>query len=135
MCDSSSRCHGFVWGLWYFLIILIIFGGSVVVDSSFIAAPIACGLFGLCFVVKYLVSFLFLQSSHWGIESCLLYFNCLLDVLWLFKQSHPADQPMTPSALVPLVDLQCVIVAFPGHTHLPFGPALSSVVLKSANQS
>ena len=35
------------------------------------------GMFGPCFVVHYLVSFLFLQSSRGGRESCLLYFNCL----------------------------------------------------------
>ena len=35
-------------------------------------------MFGLCFVVYYLVSFLVLQSSRWGRESWLLYLNCLL---------------------------------------------------------
>ena len=39
--------------------------GSVVVDSLFIIAAVVCGssLFGLCFVLQYLVSFLVLQSS------------------------------------------------------------------------
>ena len=35
-------------------------------------------MFGLCFVMYYMVSFLVLQSSS------LLYFNCLPGVLWLF---------------------------------------------------
>ena len=37
----------------------------VVLDSLFIEAPIVCGgsLFGPCFVMQYLVSFLALQSS------------------------------------------------------------------------
>ena len=34
-------------------------------------------MFGPCFVVHNLVSFLVLQSSRGGRESCLLYFNCL----------------------------------------------------------
>ena len=39
--------------------------GSVVVDSSFIVAPIVCkgSVFGPSFVMQYLVSFLVLQSS------------------------------------------------------------------------
>ena len=40
-------------------------GGSVVDDSLFIVAPIVCGgyVFGPCFVMQCLVSFLDLQSS------------------------------------------------------------------------
>ena len=47
---------------------------SVVVDSLFIVAPIVCVffVFGPCFVVQYLVSFLVLQSSRWGRERWLL---------------------------------------------------------------
>ena len=39
-------------------------GGSVVVESLFIDAPIVCGgtVFGPCFVMQYLVSYLVLQS-------------------------------------------------------------------------
>ena len=48
--------------------------GSAVVDSFF--APIV--LWGFCFIVHYFESFLFLQSSHLGRKSWLLYFNCLL---------------------------------------------------------
>ena len=47
----------------------------VVVDSLFIVAPIVCVffcVFGPCFVVQYLVSFLVLQSSRWGRERWLL---------------------------------------------------------------
>ena len=41
-----------------------------------------CGSFGYGsrLVMQYFVSFLVLQSSHWGRESWLLYFNCLLAV-------------------------------------------------------
>ena len=56
-----------------------------------------------CFVVQYLVSFIVLQSSWWGKESWLLYFNHLADVLWLFFLT------------VLWVGLQCVIVVFPDH--------------------
>ena len=46
-------------------------GGSVVVYSLFVAAPIVCGgaVLGLCFVLQDFVSFLVLQSSCWGRES------------------------------------------------------------------
>ena len=42
--------------------------------------PLFCGgfLFGPCFVVQYLVSFLVFQSHFWGRASWMLYFNCLL---------------------------------------------------------
>ena len=36
-----------------------------------------------CFVTWHCVSFLVLQPSRWGRESWLLYFYCLLDVMWL----------------------------------------------------
>ena len=51
--------------------------------------------------------FLVLQSSCWGIESWLLYFNCLLmsfDCWYSLSPPHGA-----------VVGL-CVIMAFPGHT-------------------
>ena len=35
-------------------------------------------MLGLCFVLQYVVSFLVLQPSHWGRESWLLYFCCVL---------------------------------------------------------
>ena len=42
------------------------------VDSLFIIAPVVCVffvfVFGTCFVVQYLVSFLVLKSSRWGRE-------------------------------------------------------------------
>ena len=63
-------------------------------------------MFSPCFVVLYFVSFLVLQSSCWGRESRLLYFSGLLGVMWLL------------SFTVMWVGLQCVIVTFPGHTHL-----------------
>ena len=54
-------------------------GGSFVVDSLLIVTPIV-GFCVLCFVVRYLVSILVLQSSQWGRESWLLCFVCLLGV-------------------------------------------------------
>ena len=38
---------------------------------------------GPWFVMQYFVSFLVLQSSRWGREGWLLYFNCLLGIMWL----------------------------------------------------
>ena len=65
-------------------------------------------MFSSCFVMQYLMSYLVLQSSHRGRDSWLLYFNCVaVSVVCLFPT-------------VPLVGLQCVIVAFPGHTHTLF---------------
>ena len=40
-------------------------------------------MFGHSFVMQYLVSFLVLQSSRWGRECLLLYFNYLLYVIGL----------------------------------------------------
>ena len=40
----------------------------------------------------------------------MLYFNCLPDVLWLL---------VIFVLTVPRVGMQCVIVIFPDHTHLP----------------
>ena len=74
----------------------------------FIVASIVCGFFVLCpcFVMQYFASFLDLQASLWGRDSWLLYYNCLhISALCLFL-------------LVSWFGLQCVIVAFPGHTRL-----------------
>ena len=89
-------------------------GGSVIVDSLFIVALSVCGsfVFGPCFLMQYLTSFLVLQLSRWGRESWLLYFNCHFDAMWLFV--------FCVSLTVLWVGLQCVIGAFPGHTHLLF---------------
>ena len=54
-----------------------------------------------CFIMQYFVSDLVFQLSREGSVSWFL----------LFKRLFLA---------VPLVGLQCVIVAFPGHTHLRF---------------
>ena len=69
--------------------------------------PLECGgfVFGLCFIIHCIVSFLVLQSSVREIESLLLYFICLPDVL----------------------GLQCVIVVFPDYTHLIFYTGLASL--------
>ena len=58
-------------------------GGSVVVDSLFLVAPIVCGcsVFGPYFVMQYLVSILVLQSSSRGRENWLFYLTYLLDVM------------------------------------------------------
>ena len=86
-------------------------------------------VFGACFVMQYVVSFLVLQPSRWGRESWLLKFYRLLDVMWLFFLS-PRNMMRRGSRSVialclflkvPWVGLQCVIVAFPGHAHLLSG--------------
>ena len=59
----------------------------------------------LCFVVRYFMSNLVLQSSWWGRESWLLCLVCLPGVVWLFLT-------------VPWGCLQFVIAVFPVHTHL-----------------
>ena len=53
------------------------------IDVLLIVAPILCGgsVFGPCFVMQYLVSFLVLQSSSRERESWLPSFSCLPDVL------------------------------------------------------
>ena len=50
-------------------------GGSVVVDSLFIVAPIVCGgsVFGSCFVMQYFVYFLVSEE-----ERFLIYHNFFL---------------------------------------------------------
>ena len=50
-----------------------------VVYSLFAVAPVSVKS---CFALQYFVSFLVLQSSRWGRESCLLYFCCVLNVLF-----------------------------------------------------
>ena len=66
---------------------------------------------GPCFVGQYLVSS-FAIISLGKKDSCLLYFNCLL---------MPFDSSVLCLFLTVLwVGLQCVIVAFPSHTHLIF---------------
>ena len=59
---SASKMHFTPW----LRLLSVQCGGSVViVDSLFNVAPIVCGgsVFGPCFVVQYIVSFLVLQSS------------------------------------------------------------------------
>ena len=41
-------------------------------------------VFGTWFVIQYKVSCLDVQSSWWGREIWLLYFNCVPDILWLY---------------------------------------------------
>ena len=49
----------------------------------FIVALIVCGgfVFGPCFDVQYLVSFLVLQSSRWGRERVGCFLNFVLNVM------------------------------------------------------
>ena len=80
----------------------------------FFVAPIVCWgfVFNLCFVIQYFVSILFCNNLN-GEERAgcftLTVFICLVtvSVLWLFLT-------------VPWAGLQCAIVVFPDHTHLPF---------------
>ena len=65
---------------------------------------------GPCFVVHNLV-FSFAIISLGKKESWLLYFNCLLMAF---------DSVLCLFLAVLWVGLQCVIVAFPNHTHLLF---------------
>ena len=46
-------------------------------------------MFGPCFVVQYLVSFLVLQSSRWRRDSWFIDFYCPLDVMLLLYCSLP----------------------------------------------
>ena len=62
----------------------------------------------LCFVVRYFVSILAMQSSRWGRELVALLCLpswCLVIVVWLFLT-------------MPRVCLQLLLVVFPDHTHL-----------------
>ena len=70
--------------------------------------PLCCGEFmvGPCFVVHYFVS-IFAIISLGKKVNCWRYLNCLL----ISFDSYCS---------VPLPGLQCVIVAFPSHTHLLF---------------
>ena len=72
-----------------------------------------------CFVVRYFVSILVLQSSRLGRESWLLCLPswCLVIVMCLFLT-------------MPRVRLQFVIVVFPDHTHLLF---LFNLILSFTN--
>ena len=67
-------------------------------------------MFGPCFVVHYLV-FSFAIISLGEKDAWLLYFNYLLMAF---------DSVLCLFLAVLWVGLQCVIVAFPSHTHLPF---------------
>ena len=54
-------------------------------DSFLIVAPMWRFVFGSCFDIQYLVSFLrVLPSSHRGRESCLHCYYCLLTVVWMY---------------------------------------------------
>ena len=89
------------------------FRGCSGVDILFIVAPI---VFGPCFVVQCLVSFLVLHHLA-GEEGGLLY---------LFFLVSCVRYVMCLLLTVPLAGRYCVLVAFPGHTHLLFDPTTPS---------
>ena len=70
-------------------------------------------MFGPCFIMHYLVSFLVLQSSRCGREPA----GCLT---YLFLCCHLSVGVLCIFPTVPWVSLQCATVAFPGHSHLLF---------------
>ena len=70
-------------------------------------------MFGICFVMQYFMFFLVLHASRWGRESCyLLDLYCPLDVMLLLLF-------FLLILMAPWVGLWYVIVALPGHVHLP----------------
>ena len=96
-----------------FLCCCTVFCGSVFVDSLFIVGPIV--LWGFvyvpCFVVQCFVSSPVLESSHPG-RGVVALLVCL---------STSYDYQHIRLFLAVWWDgLQCVSVAFPGHTHLHF---------------
>ena len=62
----------------------------VVVDSLLIVTLLLDSVIVLCFVVRYLVSILVLQSSLWGRESWFLCFVCFLGVSCRVALPHDA---------------------------------------------
>ena len=74
-------------------------------------------VFGPCFVIQYLVSFLVFQSSYCERESWLLYFNSIPAVLWLLVRLYVIMFCVSSSQCHGLIDLQCMIVVFPGQAH------------------
>ena len=58
-------------------------GGSIVVNSLFIVAPIVCGdsVFGACFVIRFFMYYQFFLNGRRELDS-----RCLVavSVLWLF---------------------------------------------------
>ena len=58
-----------------------------VINLLFIVTPIVGSVIVLCFVVRYFMSILVLQSSWWGRESWLLCLICLPGVSWWLSGS------------------------------------------------
>ena len=87
--------------------------GSVVVDSLVISALIVWGcMIGLCFAMHYLVAFQF--CNHLVKEEIAGYFTF---IVFLLLSVFGA---LCLFLTVSLVGLQCVIMAFPGHTFFYF---------------
>ena len=91
---------------------LFLVDGSVVDDSLVICALIVWGVIGLCFAMNYLVAFQFCNHlAKEGIAGCFTFI-----VFSLFSVFGALCLFITVS----WVGLQCVIVAFPGHTFFLF---------------
>ena len=80
-------------------------------------------MFGPYYSVHYLVLFPVLQSSRLGKESSMIYLNCLY--------CHLTFSFQLLFLMVPLVVQQCMILAFPGHTHLPIHIILFNSIFES----
>ena len=89
---------------------------SVFVYSLFVAALIVCWglLLDACFVLLFVASIfaiILLGKRKLGALVCSEF--CVASVLWIFL-------------VVPVVGLSYVVVALPGHTHLPFSFPVAS---------
>ena len=78
-------------------------------DPHLLSLYVRVFVLGSCFVMWFLMSSLAQQSSSWGREAWLLYFNCAMTIFvqWPFLK-------------VPWVGLQSMIVTFRGHTQLHY---------------
>ena len=96
---------------WWFRLLSILNGGSVVVDFLLVVTPIVgfCNRSMFCCTLLYVPSSfaIILMGKRELIALLSLSSWCLVIVVWLFLA-------------VPWVCLQFVIVVFPDHTHLLF---------------
>ena len=75
---------------------------------------------GPCIVAQYLVSFQVLQSSRWGRERAC----CLTPIVFWMLCSCYCSLSLPRGAVG---GLWCVVVTFPGHTHLFFEHVFSFI--------
>ena len=91
-------------------------GGSVIVDLLFNIHPIVCGGSVFDFVLLCITCVLFSLAIVLKRRGNLLpFFYCLTNVLLLYN-----NYALWLFLTVLWVDLQCVIMVFPDHTHLLF---------------